>query len=72
MTLTSITNTSNGTYDVPVEAGSDGTYFINIAIGSYTLTPSMSNYAFVPTSISVPVNNANVTGQNFTATHAGF
>jgi surface antigen len=72
MTLTSMTNTSNGTHEVPVQTGSDGTYFIHAATNHYTLTPSMSNYTFVPTSISVPVNNANVTGQNFTATHTGF
>jgi surface antigen len=68
MTLTNITNTSNGTHEVPVQTGSDGTYFINAATDSYTLTPSMPSYTFTPASISVAVKNANAIGQNFMAT----
>ena len=39
-----------------------------VANGSYTSTPSAAGYTFSPASISITINNANVTGQNFTAT----
>jgi uncharacterized protein (TIGR03790 family) len=43
-----------------------GAYTINGAVnGSYTLTPSFSNYIFAPTTLSATVNGANVTGLNF-------
>lgn len=48
---------------------SGGNYsFTGASNGSYTLTASKTGYTFSPTSISVTVNSANVTGQNFTAT----
>src|SRR5699024_9970186 len=40
----------------------------NLANGTYTLTPSLSGYTFSPTSSSVTVNGANLTGKNFTGT----
>ncbi len=40
----------------------------SLANGSYTLTPSKSGCTFSPTSRSVTVSSANVSGQNFTAT----
>jgi hypothetical protein len=49
-------------------SSSTGAYTIsNLANGSYTLTPSKSGCSFSPTSRSVSVSSANVTGQNFTA-----
>jgi hypothetical protein len=39
----------------------------NIQNGSYTVTPSLPGYAFSPTSRSVTVNGANVTGISFTS-----
>lgn len=48
---------------------SSGAYTISgLANGSYTLTPSLTGYTFSPTSRSVTVSGANVTGQNFTGT----
>lgn len=48
---------------------SDGSYTISgVPNGSYTLTSSKSSYSFSPSSITLTVNNANVTGQNFTGT----
>jgi hypothetical protein len=47
---------------------SSGNYsFDNVANGSYTVTPSLSGYAFTPGNISITISNANITGQNFTA-----
>jgi hypothetical protein len=52
----SITTDSNGNYN-----------FSGLNNGNYTITPSKTDYAFNPTSISATVNNANLTGQNFTS-----
>ncbi|HVR40793.1 MAG TPA: pre-peptidase C-terminal domain-containing protein, partial [Thermoanaerobaculia bacterium] len=67
---------SAGTPGATVTAGSQGAtsdasnnYTITgLANGTYTVTPSKSGCTFSPTSLSVTVAGANVTGQNFTAT----
>ena len=47
---------------------SSGSYTITgLADGTYTLTPTLSGYAFTPATASVTVSGADVTGQNFTA-----
>lgn len=49
--------------------GATGTYsFTGLPNGVYTITPSRLNYSFSPASLSATVNNANVTGINFTGT----
>ena len=53
----STTTDSNGNYS-----------FSGVSNGAYTVTPSKTGYTFTPQSLSVNVNGANVTGQNFTAT----
>ena len=46
-----------------------GTYsFSGLANGSYVVTPVKTDYTFSPLNISVTVNGANLTGQNFTGT----
>jgi uncharacterized repeat protein (TIGR02543 family) len=46
----------------------NGAYsFTGLANGSYTVTPSNTGYIFSPSSKSVTVNGANVSGQDFTA-----
>jgi hypothetical protein len=45
--------------------------FSSVQSGTYSLTPALSGYSFTPTSTSVTVNSANVTGKNFTATNTG-
>ncbi|MBN8214320.1 MAG: PKD domain-containing protein [Xanthomonadales bacterium] len=46
-----------------------GAYTLSgVANGTYTLTPSRSGFTFSPATRSVTVNDANVTGQNFTGT----
>jgi subtilisin family serine protease len=58
---------SNGT--VSATTNSSGAYTLTgLANATYTLTPSLSGYTFSPTSRSVTVNGANVTGVDFTGT----
>ena len=48
----------------------DGTYtLITVPPGNCTITPTLAGYTFTPATQNVTVpSNANVTGQNFTAT----
>ncbi|MGB5217272.1 MAG: carboxypeptidase regulatory-like domain-containing protein [Smithella sp.] len=63
----SMTLTGTGSSATTTDAG--GNYsFSGAANGSYTITPSKTGYTFSPATRSITVNNANVTGQNFTAT----
>jgi hypothetical protein len=54
---TAVTTDTSGNYTLP-----------NVLPGTYTITPTLAGYRFTPTSLSVTVNNADVGGQNFTAT----
>ena len=45
--------------------------FTGLAAGSYTITPSVYNYVFSPTSRTVNLAGVNATGQNFTGTYNG-
>ena len=61
----SYTGTSSGS----VVADGSGAYSITgLANGSYTLTPSLTDYVFTPTSQAETVLDANITGVNFTVT----
>ena len=76
------TYTVSGTVTGPVQSGvilamgnlssvtgANGTFtFANVANGTYTATALLTNFTFNPTSISVVVNGANVSGVNFVAT----
>ena len=58
---------SNGT--VSATTNSSGAYTLTgLANATYTLTPSLGGYTFSPSSRSVTVNGANVTGVDFTGT----
>jgi inhibitor of cysteine peptidase len=51
---------------------SSGNYTISgVAAGSITITPSLYDYSFIPSSISATVSTANLTGEDFTATESG-
>lgn len=41
---------------------------VGVPAGTYTLTPTHPSYSFVPTTLSVTVTNANLTGRDFTTT----
>jgi hypothetical protein len=43
--------------------------FSGLANGSYTVTPSLTDFTFDPTSIPVVVSGSNIANQNFTATN---
>lgn len=61
--------TLSGATSKTVTSDSSGNYtFTGLANGSYTLTPSKTGFTFSPANQPVPVNGANVTGVNFTAT----
>jgi len=45
--------------------------FTGLSNGSYTVTPGLAGYTFTPANRAVPVNGADVTGQNFTGNQTG-
>ena len=50
-----------------------GRYTLNgLVNGTYTLTPALATYGFTPSSLSVEVNGASVTGKNFTSRGPGY
>jgi hypothetical protein len=64
--LISYTGTSSGT----TTADGSGNWSVSgLANGTYTFTPSLAKWTFTPTSKVVTVNNAAVTGVNFTASN---
>jgi hypothetical protein len=66
--LISWTGTSSGS----VLTDASGNFSIpNLATGSYTITPSLANYSFLPVNQNVNVINADIAGVNFTATASG-
>jgi hypothetical protein len=66
--LSGVTITLTGAASTTATTSSDGNYtFTGAQNGSYTITPSKSGYTFNPSSRPIAVNNANVTGQDFTA-----
>lgn len=67
--VSGVTITLTGTGSSSATTDGSGNYsFTGAHNGSYTITPSRTGYRFSPASRSITVNNANVTGQNFTAT----
>ena len=67
--LAGVSVTLTGTTTAAATTDSSGNYtFSGLQNGSYVVTPLLSGYTFSPTTLSVTVNNANLTGKNFTAT----
>jgi hypothetical protein len=61
------TVTLSGAASATTTADASGNYtFTGLANGSYIITPSKSGFSFSPASATPTVNNANVTGVNFT------
>jgi hypothetical protein len=61
-----------GTSSATVAADASGNYtFSSLANGSYTVSPTKTGFTFSPTSRSVTVSNANVTGVNFSTNTGG-
>ena len=56
-----------GATSLTTTAGTAGSYsFPGITNGTYTLTPAETGLVFMPTSLTVAVSGANITGANFT------
>jgi hypothetical protein len=67
--LSGVTVTLAGASSASTTTDASGNYSFNSAVnGDYTITPSNAGYSFSLTSINITVNNADITGQNFTAT----
>jgi hypothetical protein len=61
--------TLSGTSSATTTADANGNYtFANLANGSYTVTPSKTNFTFSPVNLPVTISGANSTANNFTAT----
>jgi hypothetical protein len=60
--------TLSGDGSASTTTDSSGNYSLdNVAVGSYTITPSLSGFAFTPGNVNITISNKNITGQNFTA-----
>lgn len=67
--LAGIAMTLSGASSASTTTNGSGSYsFGSLANGAYTVTPSLSGYAFSPTNRSVTVSGGNVSGANFTST----
>ena len=65
-TLAGVTMTLNGDASGTTTTDASGNYtFSGLANGSYTVTPSLSDYTFKPTSRAVKIKGANKTRENF-------
>ncbi|MGA8341262.1 MAG: carboxypeptidase regulatory-like domain-containing protein, partial [Candidatus Sulfotelmatobacter sp.] len=63
-----VTLTQGSTTVATTTVGAAGSYFFSgVVNGTYTVTPSNAGYVFAPSSQSVTVNGASITGVNFTA-----
>jgi uncharacterized protein DUF4082 len=62
LTLSGLSSGSTAT------SGSGSFSFSGLASGAYVIAPSQTGYTFTPSSASVSVNGASITGVNFTAT----
>ena len=62
-----VTMSLTGAASATTTTAANGTYsFAGLANGSYTVTPSLGTNTFTPASSPAVINNANVTGVNFT------
>ena len=67
--IAGVTITLSGAATGSTTTDAQGNYTLSgLSDGNYTVTPSLVSYTFSPVSRNVTVNNANVTGQNFTGT----
>lgn len=69
--LQGVTVTLGSTATVSTDANGNYT-FSGLMDGTYVITPTMSGYTFMPSSIVVTVAGSNVTGQIFTATRTQY
>ena len=66
--LQGVNITLSGATSNTTSTTTDGTFsFANLTDGSYTITPNLDGYTFNPTSITVTISGANVSGIDFRA-----
>jgi len=66
--LSGVTILLTGASSTSTSTDPNGNYtFTGLQNGSYTITPSKTGYNFIPTSLQSTINNANLTGKDFTA-----
>ena len=71
--LSGVTMTLSGGTSATTTTDLSGNYaFTGLVNGSYTVTPSKTDYTFTPTSSSLNMSGGNVTGRNFTGTMLTF
>lgn len=68
--LQGVTVALTGTSVPTATTDASGKYSFSVNNGTYTITPSLTGYTFTPTTLSPTVNDANVTGEDFTAAPA--
>jgi hypothetical protein len=67
--LANVTINLSGAATASTPTAADGNFsFSGAANGTYTLTPSLSNYTFNPVSTVIVISGANITDTNFVAT----
>ncbi len=67
-TTSGVTVALSGSATAQATSDNQGTYtFTGLSNGAYTVRATKAGFAFNPISLAVPVNGANVTGQNFDA-----
>jgi streptogramin lyase len=65
-----VTMSLTGASSATTTTGATGSYnFGGLGGGTYTVTPSLAGYTFTPGNLTVTVNGADVTGEDFTASH---
>jgi hypothetical protein len=70
--LAGVTVSTNGASATTATTATDGTYTLSgLAVGTYTVSPSRTGYAFSPTYRTISLSTANASGINFTATDNG-
>jgi uncharacterized delta-60 repeat protein len=69
--LSGVTVTLSGGTTGSATTDASGNYSFSVTNGSYTITPGKTGFHFAPASAGVTVNNANVTGKDFTAMPSG-
>ena len=71
--ITGVTISANTTITTTTTTDTSGSYFLSgLDAGSYTLTPTRTNFVFTPASLNVTVSNANLSGQDFSGTQTSY
>lgn len=71
--IAGVTISANTAITTTTTTDTSGSYFLSgLDAGSYTLTPTRTNFIFTPASLNVTVSNANLSGQDFSGTQTSY